>query len=1198
MAQRTTPVLQKKTLEYEYQSSVGGGGAGKPVINTAPAANPTPVPTPVPATLVRTAESTFLINDTAVTNRQDYKDRNIIGLVTATVVKDAAGTVVSRSEMKYDDVGYSPTDYVRGNPTKARVWDSTKGAWSVSTAYIETTAKFDTYGNQYEATDAKGNSTTTIFDATYHTFPIQVMTAAPGNGTNGSGSAFVTSATYNTVTGLPLTTTDANNQTTTIEYDAATLRPKKVIPPTGAGISETIYHDETNNYWVKNRTQIDQNNWAESITYFDGLGRAYKAEQADAQGNIFVEKEFDSDGRVLRVTNPYRSGETKRWTTNVYDNASRVVEVVLPDGAKVKTDYGVSTSGIIGTTKQITDQAGKKRKGINNALGRMVRVIEDPAGQNLNTDYVFDTLGNLRKTIQGEQSRYFMHDSLGRLLYAKQPEQDANVSFAATDPITNNSNWSVKYEYDDNGNITKTTDARGVYVEGTYDKFNRLTLRNYSDATPDVSFYYDGTGLGLSSIPDSFKGKTTKVSSSVSETRYTSFDNLGRLLTHEQRTTAGQLAGTENPYTTAYSYNLSGALLTETYPSGRVVTNNYNTDGELESVWGQKAGQQTAKVYLNQISYNSSGAVEKARLGNGRWETASYNDRQQVTQIGLGYSDTDKSLLKIDYDYGSNLQNNGSLRQQKVSFNGLANQITQDYTYDDLNRLKSATETVSSATSWKQTFNYDRFGNRTFDAANTTTMINSKSTNPAIQTADNRIKKDQDNDYVNDYDYDENGNLKLDADNQRYVFDAENRVKEFFKSNNSTTNNPNAVYEYDGEGKRVKKFVDGETTIFVYNAGGTLVAEHSTELNPEPKVSYLTADHLGSPRIITDEAGTVVSRHDYMAFGDEVTQKLGNIGGRTSGQGYGEDDDVRKQYTGYERDKESGLDYAQARYYNSNHGRFTSVDPLTASASIRNPQTFNRYTYVLNSPYKFTDPLGLLAQTPISYRSTGSELGDRVAGGMGSKRDFDLLQWHIANGTALGYSFVNAMQSRQQSSSSSSSDGNGTRSCVFGKRCDDKKILTDEEKRAEQRGQVDNDKQEKMVENTVPMPDDGKNVVVSGHGTTTDKTFKVPANVYIVTYVKPGQVMFNDEGKEVDMVGKGGKVTLLPVEAVIGPGKEMFDITVMPIDKDLLARGSNSVIVKQDTPLSEVITGIASKYKNLDKPIIVHISTCFSVRQD
>ena len=101
-------------------------------------------------------------------------------------------------------------------------------------------------------------------------------------------------------------------------------------------------------------------------------------------------------------------------------------------------------------------------------------MIEDPTGQNLNTDYVFDTLGNLRKTTQGEQSRYFTHDSLGRLLYAKQPEQEANTNFNYTDSITNNTSWSVKYLYDDNGNITSTTDARGVYVQGTYDNFNRL----------------------------------------------------------------------------------------------------------------------------------------------------------------------------------------------------------------------------------------------------------------------------------------------------------------------------------------------------------------------------------------------------------------------------------------------------------------------------------------------------------------------------------------------------------------------------------------------------------------------------------------------------------------------------------------------------------------------------------------------------
>jgi RHS repeat-associated protein len=63
--------------------------------------------------------------------------------------------------------------------------------------------------------------------------------------------------------------------------------------------------------------------------------------------------------------------------------------------------------------------------------------------------------------------------------------------------------------------------------------------------------------------------------------------------------------------------------------------------------------------------------------------------------------------------------------------------------------------------------------------------------------------------------------------------------------------------------------------------------------------------------------------------------------------------------TAYERDTESDLDFAEARYYNPAHGRFTAVDPLMASASPTNPQTWNRYIYVGNNPLNITDPTGL-----------------------------------------------------------------------------------------------------------------------------------------------------------------------------------------------------------------------------------------------
>ena len=101
-----------------------------------------------------------------------------------------------------------------------------------------------------------------------------------------------------------------------------------------------------------------------------------------------------------------------------------------------------------------------------------------------------------------------------------------------------------------------------------------------------------------------------------------------------------------------------------------------------------------------------------------------------------------------------------------------------------------------------------------------------------------------------------------------------------------------------------------------------------------------------------------------MPFGEELTAGVGardaaNLKYSTSGI-----DNVRQRFTGYEKDIETGnvdtaLDYAQARMYQNRHGRFTAPDPLLFSASLANPQTFNRYVYVGNNPMNLTDPSGL-----------------------------------------------------------------------------------------------------------------------------------------------------------------------------------------------------------------------------------------------
>lgn len=145
----------------------------------------------------------------------------------------------------------------------------------------------------------------------------------------------------------------------------------------------------------------------------------------------------------------------------------------------------------------------------------------------------------------------------------------------------------------------------------------------------------------------------------------------------------------------------------------------------------------------------------------------------------------------------------------------------------------------------------------------------------------------------------------------------------------------------------------------MYDAGGALAAEYSTATpTTTPTTSYMTTDHLGSPRVITDKNGAVISRRDFMPFGEEI---YAGVGGRNTNQKYANfgSDNIRKRYTGYEKDDETQLDFAQARMYQNKHGRFTAVDPLMASASPGNPQTFNRYTYINNNPINDTDLSGL-----------------------------------------------------------------------------------------------------------------------------------------------------------------------------------------------------------------------------------------------
>ena len=236
--------------------------------------------------------------------------------------------------------------------------------------------------------------------------------------------------------------------------------------------------------------------------------------------------------------------------------------------------------------------------------------------------------------------------------------------------------------------------------------------------------------------------------------------------------------------------------------------------------------------------------------------------------------------------------------------------VTQTYGYDGYNRLNAATEKAGSNTIWSETFNYDIYGNRWVPSSSGISLSALTVTSDAYNTTTNRLTP-------TNFGYDSAGN-ETTISPFSVTYDVENRQTGFTSVSNGT-----ATYTYDGDGHRVTKTTGGVTTTYVYDAKGDLAAEYSTQPPPPPCLTcYVTTDHLGSTRVVTDENAAVTARHDFLPFGEELTTS-----NRTAALGYGAYDNVMHKYTGQMRDREGpGLDFFHARYFHDAQGRFSSPD--------------------------------------------------------------------------------------------------------------------------------------------------------------------------------------------------------------------------------------------------------------------------------
>ncbi len=155
----------------------------------------------------------------------------------------------------------------------------------------------------------------------------------------------------------------------------------------------------------------------------------------------------------------------------------------------------------------------------------------------------------------------------------------------------------------------------------------------------------------------------------------------------------------------------------------------------------------------------------------------------------------------------------------------------------------------------------------------------------------------------------------------------------------------------DGEPGQGEKLIQGKFTQSPHRSVG-----EGGSTNPAVSLYFYHLDHLGTPRVITDVNGNVVSKHKYLPFGEEMSPPASTN---------------THEFTGHERDKETGLDYMLARYYSpAGTFRFASVDPaFKPSKNLYEPQRWNRYAYSLNNPMRYMDPDGRDAVTSVDHQN-------------------------------------------------------------------------------------------------------------------------------------------------------------------------------------------------------------------------------------